>query len=93
MQGCGTENQGYCVGVEWRARRRCNRIQFARCGARVMRQKHDPTVNEQALAEQKKRAKREREAEKRRKKTRDKHRAQGLEHTKKYQRGSRAELY
>jgi len=37
---------------------------------------------EQALAERKKRAKREREAEKRRKKTRDKHRAQGLEHTK-----------
>jgi len=49
-----------------------------------MRQNHDPKANEQALAEQKKRAKRERAAEKRRKKTRDKHRAQGLEHTKKY---------
>ena len=49
-----------------------------------MRQNHDPRVNEQVLAEQKKRAKRERAAEKRRKKTRDKHRAQGLEHTKKY---------
>ena len=42
-------------------------------------------VDEQALAEQKKRAKRERAAERRRKKTRDKHRAQGLEHTRKYQ--------
>jgi len=52
-----------------------------------MRQNHDPMVNEQALAEQKKRAKRERAAEKRRKKTRDKHRAQGLEHTKKHRRG------
>ena len=50
---------------------------------------HDPSVNEQELAEQKKRAKRERAAEKRRKKTRDKHRAQGLEHTKKFRRGSR----
>ena len=44
-------------------------------------------VSEQALAEQKKRAKRERAAEKRRKKTRDKHRAQGLEHTEKHRRG------
>ncbi len=60
---------------------------------RVMRQNHDPRVNEHALAEQKKRAKRERAAEKRRKKTRDKHRAQGLEHTRKYRRDSRAELY
>ncbi len=34
-------------------------------------------ASEQALAEQKKRAKRERAAEKLRKKTRDKHRAQG----------------
>ena len=50
-------------------------------------------VNEDALVEQNKRAKREREAGKRRKKTRDKHRAQGLEHTRKYRRGSRAELY
>ena len=49
-----------------------------------MRQNHDPRVNEQVLAEQKKRAKRERAAEKRRKKTRDKHRALGLEHTKQY---------
>jgi hypothetical protein len=48
-----------------------------------MRQKHDPRVNELALAEQKKRAKIERAAEKRRKKTRDKHRSQGLEHTRK----------
>ena len=46
--------------------------------------------SEEALAEQKKRAKRERAAEKRRKKTRDKHRARVLEHTKKYRRGSRA---
>ena len=43
-------------------------------------------VNEQVLAEQKKRAKRERAAEKCRKKTRDKHRSQGLEHTRKYRR-------
>jgi hypothetical protein len=50
-------------------------------------------ISEQALADQKKRAKRERAAEKRRKKTRDKHRAQGLEHTKKYRRDSRAQLY
>jgi len=41
-------------------------------------------VSEEALAEQKKRAKRERAAEKRREKTSDKHRAQGLEHTRKY---------
>ena len=53
---------------------------------RVMRQKDGSKANEQALAEQKKRTKRERAAEKRRKKTRDKHRAQGLEHTKKYRR-------
>ncbi len=52
-----------------------------------MRQNHDPKVDEQVLAEQKKRAKRERAAEKRRKKTRDKHRAQGLEHTREYRRG------
>ena len=58
-----------------------------------MKPNPDPTVNEQVLAEQKKRAKRERAAEKRRKKTRDKHRAQGLEHTRKYRRGSMAELY
>ena len=45
---------------------------------RAMRQNHDPKVSDQVLAEQKKRAKRERAAEKRRKKTRDKHRAQGL---------------
>ena len=51
-----------------------------------MIQNYDPEVNEQVLAEQKKRAKRERVAEKRRKKTRDKHRAQGLEHTRKYRR-------
>ena len=57
-----------------------------------MMQNHDLSVNEQVLAEQKKRAKRERAAEKRRKKTRDKHRAQGLEHTGKYRRDSRAEL-
>jgi hypothetical protein len=49
-----------------------------------MRQNDDPSVSELALAEQKKRAKRERAAEKRRKKTRDKHRSQGLEHTRKY---------
>ena len=58
-----------------------------------MIQNHDVRVNEQALVEQKKRAKRERTAEKRRKKTRDKHRAQGLEHTRKYRQGGRAELY
>ena len=58
-----------------------------------MIQKPDPRVNEQVLAEQKKRAKRERAAEKRRKKTRNKHRAQGLEHTRKYRRGSRAKPY
>jgi hypothetical protein len=51
-----------------------------------MRQNHDPRVSEKALAGQKKQAKRERTAEKRRKKTREKHRAQGLEHTKKYRR-------
>ena len=45
-----------------------------------MRQNDDPSASELALAEQKKRAKRERTAEKRRKKTRDKHCAQGLEH-------------
>ena len=45
-------------------------------------QNRDLRVNEDALAEQKKRAKRERATEKRRKRTRDKHRAQGLEHTK-----------
>jgi hypothetical protein len=49
-----------------------------------MRQNDDPSVSEQALAEQKKRTKGERAAEKRRKKTRDKHRAQGLEYTRKY---------
>ena len=49
-----------------------------------MSQNDGSSVSEQALAEQKKRAKRERAAEKRRKKTRDKHRAQGLEHTRKY---------
>ncbi len=43
-------------------------------------------ISEQVLAEQKKRARSERAAEKRRKKTRDKHRAQGLEHTKKHRR-------
>ena len=58
-----------------------------------MSQNDGSSVSEQALAEQKKRAKRERVAEKRRKKTRDKHRAQGLEHTRKYRRDSRAELY
>jgi regulator of protease activity HflC (stomatin/prohibitin superfamily) len=52
-----------------------------------MRQNDCSSVSEQVLAEQKKRAKRERAAEKRRKKTRDKHRAQGLEHTRKYLRG------
>ncbi len=54
-----------------------------------MRQNHDPGVNELALAEQIKRAKRERAAERRRIKTRDKHRAQGLEHTRKYCRSHR----
>ena len=44
------------------------------------------SVSEQLLAEKEKQAKRERAAEKRRKKTRDKHRAQGLEHTRKYRR-------
>ncbi len=58
-----------------------------------MSQNDGSSVSEQALAEQKKRAKREKAAEKRRKKTRDKHRAQGLEHTRKYRRGSRAALY
>ncbi len=52
-----------------------------------MIQNHDPRDSEQALAEQKKRAKRERAAEKRRKRTREKYRTQGLEHTKKYRRG------
>ena len=47
----------------------------------------------QALTEQKNRVKRDREAEKRRKKTPDKHRAQGLEHTRKYRRGSSSKLY
>ena len=51
-----------------------------------MRQNHDPGASEQELAEKKKRAKRERAAEKRRKKTRDKHCAQGLEHIRKYRR-------
>jgi len=51
-----------------------------------MMQNHDLSVNEQVLAEQKKRAKRERAAEKRRIKTRDKHRAQGLEHVRKFRR-------
>ena len=36
------------------------------------------------MEDQRKRAKREKAAEKRRKKTRDKHRMQGLEHTKRY---------
>ena len=58
-----------------------------------MMQNHDPRVNEQVLAEQKKRAKRESAAEKRRKKTRDKHRAQGLEHTRKNRRGRKSKLY
>jgi hypothetical protein len=58
-----------------------------------MIQNHDPRVNEQALAEQKKRAKRERAAEKRRKKTRDKHRAQGLEHVGKYRRDRKSIPY
>jgi len=58
-----------------------------------MRQNDDLSVSEQALAEQKKRAKRERAAEKRRKKTRDKHRAQGLEHIKKCRRGCKSKLY
>ncbi len=48
-----------------------------------MIQNHDPRISEQALADQKKRAKSKKAAEKRRKKTRDKHRAQGLEHTRK----------
>lgn len=39
--------------------------------------------DDKLLVEQRKRAKRERQAEKRRKKTRDKHRSQGLGHTKK----------
>ena len=51
-----------------------------------MRQNDGSSVSEQALAEQKKRAKRERAAEKRRKKTRDKHRSLGLEHVRKYRR-------
>ena len=51
-----------------------------------MSQNDDPSVSGQAQAEQKKRAKRERVAEKRRKKTRDKHRAQGLEHVRNYRR-------
>jgi len=55
-----------------------------------MRQNHDPKVDEQVPAEQKKRAKRERAAEKRSKKTRDKHRAQDLEQTKQYRRGGRS---
>jgi hypothetical protein len=54
-----------------------------------MRQNDDSSASELALAEQKKRAKREKAAEKRRKKTRDKHRAQGLEHIRKYRRDSR----
>ena len=58
-----------------------------------MTQNAGPRVSEEALAEHKKRAKRERAAEKRRKKTRDKHRAQGLEHARKYRRGGRAKLY
>ena len=49
-----------------------------------MSQNDGPRDSEQVLAEQKKRAKRERAAEKRHKKTRDKHRAQGLEHARKY---------
>ncbi len=53
---------------------------------------NDPSrACDEALAEQKKRAKRERAAEKRRKKTCDKHRAQGLEHVREYRRG--AKLY
>ena len=55
-----------------------------------MRQNDSIRVSEQALAEQKKRAKREMAAEKRRKKTRDKHRAQGLEHTRKYRSNGRS---
>ena len=58
-----------------------------------MSQNRDPMVSDRALAEQKKRAKRERAAEKRRKKTRDKHRAQGLEHTKKYRRDRKSNPY
>jgi hypothetical protein len=50
----------------------------------VMSQNDGLRASEQVLAEQKKQAKRERAAEKRRKKTRDKHCAQGLEHTRKY---------
>jgi len=51
-----------------------------------MRQNDGLRASEQALAEQKKQANRERAAEKRRKKTRDKHRAQGLEHIREYRR-------
>jgi len=51
-----------------------------------MSQNDGSSASEHVLAEQKKRAKRERAAEKRRKKTRDKHRAQGLEHVRKYRR-------
>jgi len=58
-----------------------------------MMQNLDLRVNEQVLAGQKKRAKRERAAEKRRKKTRDKHRAQGLEHTRKYRRAGKLGQY
>ncbi len=56
-------------------------------------QNRDPRVNEQVLTDQKKRAKREGAAEKRRKKTRDKHRAQGLEHTRKHRRGRRSNQF
>ena len=41
------------------------------------------------LKEKQKQLKRERAAEKRRKKTRDKHRMQGLEHTRKYKKQRR----
>ncbi len=58
-----------------------------------MSQNDGSSASEHVLAEQKKRAKRERAAEKRRKKTRDKHRAQGLEHVRKYRSGSRSKLY
>ena len=58
-----------------------------------MRQNHDPKVDEQTLTEQRKRAKRERAAENRRKKTRDKHRAQGLEHTRKYRLDCKSKPY
>jgi hypothetical protein len=58
-----------------------------------MIQNDDSSETEQALAEQKKRAKRERAAEKRRKKTRDKHRAQGLAHTRKYRRDCNLSQY